>query len=209
MVAGPPKSSELPSWLFVEAIRAGLSVVLLFKGHKLKPENGETTLSRHNLLFGALLAFSFLVSAAHAATQTTTFSVGATVTDSCSVSASALAFGNIDPLDNASNNTDATTTIDVTCANGTTYDVGLDAGTGTGATVSDRKMTSGGNTLNYALYSDGSRTTNWGATVGTDTVAGTGNGAAQTLTVYGRVPSGQQTAAVGSYTDTITVTVTY
>jgi spore coat protein U-like protein len=35
-------------------------------------------------------------------------------------------------------------TITVLCTNGTTYNVGLDAGTGTGATVSNRKMSAAG-----------------------------------------------------------------
>jgi spore coat protein U-like protein len=50
--------------------------------------------------------------------------------------------------------------------------------------------------------------TNWGNTVGTDTVAGTGNGAAQALTVYGQIAAGLYVTP-GSYTDTITATVTY
>jgi spore coat protein U-like protein len=48
----------------------------------------------------------------------------------------------------------------------------------------------------------------WGNTVGTDTVAATGSGAAQSYTVYGRITA-QTTPAPGTYTDTITVTVTY
>jgi spore coat protein U-like protein len=159
------------------------------------------------LLTALILALWGTVSIA--ATTTTTFGVSATVVDSCSVSASALGFGNVDPVSLASTAVDATTTIDVTCANGTAYDVGLDAGTATGATVTTRQMTSGANTLDYALYSDTGRTTNWGETVSTDTVTGTGDGTAQTLTVYARIPSGQGTVPTGAYSDTITVTVTY
>jgi spore coat protein U-like protein len=62
--------------------------------------------------------------------------------------------------------------------------------------------------LGYSLFSDSARTVNWGQTVGTDTVTGTGNGTAQALTVYGDVPAGQYLAP-GSYSDTITATVTY
>lgn len=159
-----------------------------------------------NVLVSAAVASLLVASAANAATETTTFTVGATVVDSCSVSATNLAFGSFDPLLGTA--LDATSTIDVTCSSGDTYDIGLDAGTATGATVTTRKMTSGANTLNYALYSDSGRLTNWGNTVGTDTVSGTGTGAAQTLTVYGRIPA-QSTAVIGTYSDTITVTITY
>ena len=48
----------------------------------------------------------------------------------------------------------------------------------------------------------------WGNTVGTNTIAGTGSGGSQSYTVYGRVPP-QTTPAAATYTDTITVTVTY
>jgi spore coat protein U-like protein len=44
--------------------------------------------------------------------------------------------------------------------------------------------------------------------VSTDTVAGTGNGAAQAITVYGQAAAGQYVAP-GSYADTITATITY
>jgi spore coat protein U-like protein len=62
--------------------------------------------------------------------------------------------------------------------------------------------------LHYKLFSDSGHTINWGNTVGTDTVSKTGSGAAQTLTVYGQVPAGQYVTS-GSYSDTITVTLTY
>jgi spore coat protein U-like protein len=43
---------------------------------------------------------------------------------------------------------------------------------------------------------------------GIDTVAGTGNGSAQTLSVYGRIAP-QTTPAPGAYADTVNVTVTF
>lgn len=163
-------------------------------------------MNKLNVLISTAVASLLMASAANAATETTTFTVGATVVDSCSISATNLAFGNFDPLLGTA--LDATSTIDVTCSSGDTYDIGLDAGTATGATVTTRAMTSGVNTLNYALYSDSGRLTNWGNTPATDTVSGTGTGAAQTLTVYGRIPA-QASAVIGTYSDTITVTVTY
>ena len=69
-------------------------------------------------------------------------------------------------------------------------------------------MISGSATIDYKLFSESTRTTNWGNTVATDTVSGTGSGSAITYTVYGRVIV-QATPAPGTYTDTMTITVTY
>ena len=43
---------------------------------------------------------------------------------------------------------------------------------------------------------------------GTNTLAGTGTGLAQSATVYGRIPP-QATPSPGTYNDTIVVTLTY
>jgi spore coat protein U-like protein len=143
---------------------------------------------------------------AFAATTTSTFTTQITLAASCTInSASTLNFGTQGVL---ATNIDQTSTLQVQCSNTTPYNIGLDVGTGSGATVATRKLTSGANTVDYTLYSDSGRTTVWGNTVGTDTVAATGTGTAQSHTVYGRVPA-QTTPAPGTYTDTITVTVTY
>lgn len=137
-------------------------------------------------------------------TATTTFQVTATVTATCTVNADDLDFGEYSTSSGAA----STTTIRITCTNGTAYGVGLDAGAGAGAVVGLRKMTSGFNTLNYTLYQDAGRTTVWGTDPGVDTVSGTGTGLLQTLTVYGSAPLGQ-VPPVGTYVDTIGVTVYY
>ena len=159
-------------------------------------------------LKGALIGACLLqfVSTSQATTTTSTFTVQVAIIASCTInSASTLNFGSQGVL---IANVDNTSTLQVQCTNTTPYNIGLDAGTGTGATVAVRKMTSGANTVNYSLYSDSGRTTVWGNTIGTNTVAATGNGAAQSYTVYGRVTA-QTTPAPATYTDTITVTVTY
>ena len=146
-----------------------------------------------------------MTGAAQAATATSSMSVTATVSTTCAVSATPLAFGTYA----ASTASTGSSTIGVTCTNGTAYSVGLDAGAGSGATTSNRLLTgSGGGTLAYTLYRDSGRTQNWGNTIGTDTQSGTGTGLAQTLNVYGRIAAGA-TALAGSYTDTVTVTLTY
>jgi spore coat protein U domain-containing protein, fimbrial subunit CupE1/2/3/6 len=161
---------------------------------------------RKKLTLILALVSAFMGGDVHGATTTTTFTVQITITASCTiVSASTLNFGSQGVL---TANVDQTSTIQVQCTNTTPYNIGLDAGTATGATVTTRKMTNAGATISYSLYSNSARTTNWGNTVGTDTVAATGNGASQSYTVYGRVPP-QTTPAPATYTDTITVTVTY
>ena len=159
--------------------------------------------------YGAALAACLMIPGAgpaYAASTTSTFAVQATITATCTInSASTLNFGTLGVL---AANTDQTSTLQVTCTNTTPYNIGLDVGTGSGATVAVRKLTSGGATVNYTLYSDSGRTTVWGTTIGTDTVAATGSGAGQNYTVYGRIPA-QTTPAPGNYADTITVTVTY
>jgi spore coat protein U-like protein len=143
-------------------------------------------------------------SPAFAASTTGSLVVTATVLASCTVVGSTIAFGNY-----SSAQIDQTGNIAVLCTNGTAYTIGLDAGAGTGATTSNRKLTGSlGGTLNYALFRDSGRTNNWGTTAGTDTQAGTGTGLTQNLTVYGRIASGQ-TPLAGVYTDTVTVTLTY
>ena len=143
-------------------------------------------------------------------TTTTTFNANASVAAQCNVSAANLSFGTVNPV---SSQVDATTALTVNCTKNTPYTVGLDAGTTTGATIAQRKMANGADIMNYNLYTNIARTTIWGnSAIAPSWVSGTGGGlgVAQTLTVYGRVASGQTNLAVGNYQEnTITVTVTY
>jgi spore coat protein U-like protein len=144
--------------------------------------------------------------AASAATATGNLPVQVTIVADCKVqSAPVLDFGSHGVLDSARN---GATTLGIQCTNSTGYIVRLDAGDGTGATIANRLMTAGGATVSYSLYRDAARTLVWGETDGTNTVAGTGNGAVQTLNVYGQIFV-QTTPAPGLYTDTVTVTVSY
>ena len=150
------------------------------------------------------LALGLAPPPADAATVTTSFAVSATVAPICSASATSLGFGTYTGLV-----VSASSTVSVTCTNTTAYTVSLSAGLATGATVTTRKMTGPASALlAYALFRDAGHTLNWGVTAGTDTVAGTGNGSAQPITVYGQIPTAQYVAP-GVYADTITVTVTY
>ncbi|HEY1804810.1 MAG TPA: spore coat U domain-containing protein [Terracidiphilus sp.] len=157
---------------------------------------------------GALESYTDTITASASGTGITTataeFSVTATIVKDCTVSATSLAFGN---YTGALNST--TSTISAKCTSGTAYTVGLSAGLATGATVTNRSMTGPGSALlKYDLYSNSGHTTNWGNTSATNWVSGTGNGSTQNLTVYGQIPAAQYVTP-GSYTDTITVSVTY
>jgi spore coat protein U-like protein len=158
-------------------------------------------LFRKSILMGASL---LLATAAQAAGNT--FNVTATVLQTCSVSVNDLNFGSINVVQNQ--DWDSTTTISLTCGSGLNYNVGLDAGLN-GGTVTTREMMNNGVPLDYALYQDTNRTTNWGNSAGVDTVSSQGTGSQQTLTVYGRVPNGQTTVGAGTYSDTVTVYVYY
>ncbi|WP_207553674.1 spore coat U domain-containing protein, partial [Teichococcus deserti] len=157
------------------------------------------------LLAGGVLAATLVTpAAAQTTTATSSFQVTATVLKLCSVTATNLAFGDYTPTAAS----DQTSTLTVLCTTNTPYTIALNLGTAASATA--RAMTSAGTstTLNYVLYRDASRTAVWGETTGTDTQAGTGTGTNQAITVYGRVPANQRPQP-GSYTDTVTVTLTY
>jgi spore coat protein U-like protein len=66
----------------------------------------------------------------------------------------------------------------------------------------------GNDRLDYDLYQDPGRTVHWGDRSGVDTLEVTTTGASLTIPVYGQIPAGQR-AREGTYSDTITLRVTY
>ena len=158
----------------------------------------------------AILAVFLLVCAgspAWAASVSAQFNVTATVLKNCAVSASDLAFGNYTA--GSGSPVTASTTVSVTCTAALAYTIALDGGQTT-SDVTARAMTDGlSHNLGYGLYTTNAYGTVWGdGSAGTSAVAGTGSGAAQALTVYGRIPASQFVAA-GNYSDRVTVTVNY
>jgi len=119
-----------------------------------------------------------------------------------------LSFGEYSSLANIINSqsTDAagTGSLQLLCTTGTPFTVALD--NGVNAAGGQRRMAgTGGAFINYNLYQEPARTTLWGP--GTP-LAGTGTGTPVNLIVYGQVPA-QTTPAAGTYTDTVTMTVTW
>ena len=79
-----------------------------------------------------------------AATATASLAISANVLSTCSLTGGSIPFGTY-----TSAQLDQSGTMSVLCTNGVPYTVALDAGAGSGATISARKMTgSGGGTLN-------------------------------------------------------------
>jgi spore coat protein U-like protein len=167
--------------------------------------------STHRHLAGAAaltLAMAGASSTATAATATGTLSVTASVSAVCIIGNATLAFGAYNPT--SATAATANTTVTLTCSLGTPYNIGMSVGAGSGATTNLRVMTATSGTLGYKLFRDSGYTLNWGNTVGTDTLSGTSSASSlsNTINIYGQIPAGE-TAAIGTYTDTVTMTVTY
>lgn len=161
-----------------------------------------------------VLAFAGgLVPAATQASSSATgnLSVSASVTQKCTIGAGTLSFGAYDPVaTNAATDLDQSATMTVTCtkgATGITVGFGASANDPAGCAAPQRCMASSGNYLNYQLYSDSSRSSVWTTAIA-ETVSG-GTGSPTTLTVYGRIPSGQDASVGASYADTVVATVNY
>ncbi len=134
------------------------------------------------------------------------FTVTATNNKTCRVTAGDLNFGAITGFAIGAD-IDVNATATVTCTNATAYRVLLSNGvTGTGPT--SRKMTNGANSVTYGIYRNAARTQAWGNTSGVNSLAGTGTGLSQTITMYGRVPV-QTVPPPGVYSDTIVMTIEY
>lgn len=131
------------------------------------------------------------------------FTVSARKQVTCSVSSTLVDFGTRGNLNAA---VDGTGSLAINCSPNLPYTVGLGNGqNGTGPT--DRKMSKGADRVTYGLYKDSGRSNPWGD-AGSQTLGGTGTGASQNITVYGRVPA-QATPSIGTYNDTVVVTITY
>lgn len=142
---------------------------------------------------------------AMAETSSTAFTVSAEIIPTCNVSATVLDFGRVGILDE---DVDGNAAIAVACTNGHPYNVGLNQGIGPDATITERAMAGPGGTIRYSLFRDNARSLFWGNTIGADTAAGSGTGFAQQMNVHGRIPA-QTTPTPGTYSDTVTVIITY
>jgi spore coat protein U-like protein len=142
------------------------------------------------------------------------FTVSATLTTACNVSAGTLNFGST--LASIASAIDSTASITAQCTNTTPYSIGL--GNGVNASGSQRRMRLGatGNYINYNLYTDSGYSHPWTTTTSTTSCTGgsstcdlgTGTGSNQNYTVYGQVPA-QFVPVTGTFSDTVVVTATF
>ncbi|WP_049722208.1 Csu type fimbrial protein [Gilvimarinus polysaccharolyticus] len=135
------------------------------------------------------------------------FNANATVPASCVIDVvNNLNFGSTPGL--ISSNQDQTTNFSFTCTKTTPWKVSLDDGLHAVGATRHMRLGTTENYVEYELYRDSGRTLRWGNTPDVDTVNNAGTGSSQNLTIYGRVPAPQSLPS-GSYSDTVTVTITY
>ena len=126
----------------------------------------------------------------------------------CTISATSVNFGSYNVFTGST--TDSTGTVTINC-NGSAHNITVGLSQGSSSTFNPRTMIKGGETLTYNLYRDAARTTIWGdGTGGTSTYtnANPANNADIILTVYGRVPAGQDVSA-GAYSDTVAAVINF
>lgn len=133
---------------------------------------------------------------------------GARAEAACTIAATPLAFGTYDVFQ--ASPSDSTATITYRCGP-SDHHIRIAISAGSGGTFAPRTLRNGADALDYNLYFNAGFTQVWGdGTGGTTTyfIVNPPNNRDVVLTVYARVPAGQD-ARVGSYTDTVTVTLEY
>ena len=165
---------------------------------------------RRFALASAVLIAAASATPAMAGTATSNLAVSATVPNNCTISTAAISFGDYNSA--SANPLDQTGSVTITCTTGSAATIklgqGSNANSGSTDSAPQRRLTNGSNNfLSYQIYQDSGRSTVWGNTAGT-AVPETGNGAAQSKTVYGRIPPGQN-VPTGTYTDTVVAEVVF
>ena len=146
------------------------------------------------------------------------------VAGSCAVSSSGMAFGSYQPLTFAGKLTsvekNSTATVTVTCSGlllFSDYTISLGAGNyGSGNRISTRYLnntTQSSDVMAFNVFTDASYTWVWGNGNSGSLLNGSAplisGSSTQTHTVYGKSPAGQSTLKAGSFSDSLTITLTY
>lgn len=178
-----------------------------------KLEGGIFMRRKVNVVLRGAAIFAMLVFAQQARatmamnTTSSTFNVTGTIEATCTVIAENHQFGAIAIPTPEDVPIDSISAIRVTCPPSVGYTVSLSFGNNPKGT--QRRMNWSGNLINYNLYVDTTRTSIWGDGTGNSAVlAGGGTGTEQRFSVFGRIQP-KQSGPPGTYSDTITVTITY
>lgn len=146
----------------------------------------------------------------YAATGTNTFNVLITITSACNITTTAPTNVNFGTQPFTATNVPNQGALNVNCTPLAPFTIALDNGLN-GTNVNTRAMNNGATLVPYQLYQTAviSPTTVWGSTTGTggNVYSGIGTGLSVPIPVYGNVPS--TNFATGSYSDTVTATITY
>jgi|SRR5579872_124617 len=161
--------------------------------------------TRTILSFAACLV---LATSLRAGTISEPLTVSAEVVSNCVIATSNLAFGQYDPLAaNANQASDASAAVTVVCTRNTGATIYLDSGRN--PIGSSRNLEGSSQHVSYQLYRDAGRTQEWGGgNVGGLQFVSEGVKKPQQVTLYGRIPPGQEVAS-GLYTDVVTATVDF
>ncbi|MGA3397683.1 MAG: spore coat U domain-containing protein [Acetobacteraceae bacterium] len=160
----------------------------------------------------AILSWMSAEPIAQAGTATGTLPVSMTILASCTIGATSMAFTSQLGAGLVSTAATATGSISVTCTNQAPYAIGLDNGANYSTTR--RMVFASTNYLPYNLYTNAGMTTPWSTatdsatcTTSTDCYTGTGNGSAQSINVYGQIPTVASSPPPGAYSDTVNITI--
>lgn len=161
---------------------------------------------------------SFTATAALAAPQnpaTAQFNVTITILKQCTVTAPAtISLGSVGASDLLTTTTSATQPFSVTCSPGTGYTVGFSSANDVSTGSSTHQMKGGisgnANVVQYNLFDATSGATNTAALSATSSViSDTGTGSGQTKSLKAQVTNYTTEVKPDTYTDTVTMTVTY
>lgn len=156
---------------------------------------------------GLAFVLGFAVAGSVKAQTSDTFQVSITVANDCTITVADLPFGTVTSL---AANIDQTTTGSVTCTSVGPVSVSFDEGSGGTSTFAVRQMEFGAETINYNLYRDAGFSEILGDGTGsTFTIDFTSTGAADALTIHGRVDGGQGPKPTGTYASVVTATVAF
>ena len=134
------------------------------------------------------------------------FQVKANIINDCTIGVGNMAFPNANLLSGALR---SQSILSMTCSKSTAYRVSFSSGTnGASMTARQMKNTSTPELVTYQLSNTLDGASLGDGTGGTTTISDTGNGALQSRTIYGLVPS-QSTPSPGDYKDTVTATVAF